>query len=135
MPLITWTDELSVGVRQCDEEHKQLVAMINRLHAAMLEGKGKDVVGPVLRGLVLYVAVHFRNEERLLQTYGYPSLPAHQAEHRKLTAQVAAEQERFEKGQVALAVGLMDFLRDWLVKHIQGSDRLYGAYLNERGVH
>lgn len=135
MALITWTDDLGVGVRQCDEEHKRLVTMINELHEAMLAGKGKDAVGPVLRGLALYVAVHFRNEERLLQTYGYPLLPAHQAEHRKLTAQVAAEQERYEKGQVALAVGLMNFLRDWLVQHIQGSDRRYGAFLNERGVH
>lgn len=28
----------------------------------------------------------------------------------------------------------MDFLSSWLVEHIQGSDKKYGPFLNQRGI-
>ena len=28
----------------------------------------------------------------------------------------------------------MSFLKNWLVKHIQGTDALYTSFLNEKGV-
>jgi hemerythrin len=28
----------------------------------------------------------------------------------------------------------MDFLKNWLIKHIQGSDKQYGPFLNAKGM-
>lgn len=43
MPLITWSDTLSVKVQQFDDHHKKLIELINQLFNAMMGGKGKDV--------------------------------------------------------------------------------------------
>jgi hemerythrin len=42
--------------------------------------------------------------------------------------------ERFERGENALSIHLMTFLRDWLTTHIQKEDRDYSPWLLERGI-
>ncbi|MCC6132451.1 MAG: hemerythrin, partial [Acidobacteria bacterium] len=54
MSLITWSDELSVGVSAFDNQHKRLVALINELHDAMSAGKGSKVLGKILSELADY---------------------------------------------------------------------------------
>jgi hemerythrin len=51
-----------------------------------------------------------------------------------LTKQVEDYVARFEKGDVAIGVDLLDFLSDWLTTHIQGEDKKYGPWLHEHGV-
>ena len=48
MPLMTWTDRMSVGVAVLDEDHRKLVAMVNELYDAMQAGQGKEKLGRVL---------------------------------------------------------------------------------------
>lgn len=133
MPLISWSDRLSVGIERIDTEHQKLVGLINDLHAAMIKGQGRDVTGPILAGLHDYTVTHFRGEEQVLEREKYPDLEAHRAEHRALTAQVEEFRRRFEAGEIALTVALLMFLRDWLTRHIEHSDQAYGRFLVERG--
>ncbi|NOZ76820.1 MAG: hypothetical protein GXO65_03915 [Euryarchaeota archaeon] len=34
MPLLEWSDKYSLGIREIDEQHRDLIAMINYLHDA-----------------------------------------------------------------------------------------------------
>ena len=88
MPLMEWNDKLSVGITQFDNEHKRLVAMVNDLFDGVQAGRGKDLLGPVLDGLITYTKTHFANEERYMQLHNFPEFAAHKAEHDALTKQV-----------------------------------------------
>jgi len=134
MALISWSPALSVGVQLFDDQHQLLVGMVNDMHAAMAEGKGNQVVGPILEGLIEYTQTHFTDEERLLAKHAYPGLVVQRAEHRKLVEQVLALQEKFKSGKSMLSVEVMNFLKSWLLNHIQVEDKQYGPFLNARGV-
>jgi hemerythrin len=134
MAFLKWTQAFSVGVALFDEQHRTLVRMLNDLHTAMMDGRGKEVLGPTLDGLVDYTSTHFTDEEQLMARHGYPELEPHREEHRKLVAQVLELREQYRAGRAALTIEVMAFLKDWLVQHIQGTDRRYGAHLHERGV-
>ncbi len=41
MPLVKWNEKLSVGVSIIDDEHKNLVEMLNELYDAMLSKKSE----------------------------------------------------------------------------------------------
>lgn len=136
MPLITWSDSLSVGVRIIDEQHKVLVDTLNELHAAMMKGKAKEVTGPILGSLIAYTRDHFLHEEGMLAKAGYAGLEAHKAQHRELTRKVESYLQRFERGDITLNLHLMHFLRDWLTIHIQRADRAYvPTLLAQEAVH
>ena len=121
-------------MKLCDDQHRQLVGMVNDLHEAMANGKGNQVVGPILAGLVEYTQTHFKDEEALLAKHAYPGLAIQKEEHRKLIQQVQATQEKLKAGKVMLSVEVMTFLKNWLVNHIKGEDARYGPFLNDRGV-
>ncbi|MDF1613595.1 bacteriohemerythrin [Desulfurivibrio dismutans] len=134
MAMFEWKDEYSVNIREIDEQHRQLVAMINELHEAMMQQRAKDVLGGLLNKLVSYCANHFAVEERLMQTHGYPEYASHKAKHEKMTAKVMALQNDLKSGKVNLTVEVSQFLKDWLDKHILGTDKKYAAHLNSKGV-
>ncbi len=134
MAFIDWSSALSTGVTEFDNQHSKLVALANELHDAMRAGKAKDVLGTILGNLISYTATHFAAEERLMVQHNYPDKAAHQIEHRALVDKVNALKRDFDSGKVMLSMEVMNFLKDWLGKHIQGSDKKYGPYFNSKGV-
>jgi hemerythrin len=127
--IFPWREDYSVHIPQIDVQHQQLVAIINELHAAMLQGTANAALGRILDELVRYAQSHFAYEEAMLQQRGYSSLTVHRAEHQKLTQQVADLQERFRAGKLTLSVQVMQFLKEWLANHILTRDMQYAKEL------
>jgi hemerythrin len=134
MPMIEWNDSYSVKIPSIDAQHKQLMGYLNQLFDAMMEGKGGDVVTPILDSLVSYTREHFALEEGYFARCGYPDAAAHKEEHQKLIAQVADFQVQVHRKEAKVTTDLMDFLKNWLIKHIRGTDMKYSAHLREHGI-
>ncbi|MGB9623535.1 MAG: bacteriohemerythrin [Phycisphaerae bacterium] len=128
MPILTWSESLSVGVDEFDNQHRKLINMINALHDAMAKGQGREILGPLLDALVQYTATHFASEEKRMQQLHYPSYLQHKVEHDTLTRQVRDLKQRFDAGKTTITLEVMKFLREWLTNHIQGTDRKYGPF-------
>ena len=133
MSLIEWSPRLSVDVKQCDEQHKILVGLINELHDGMKAGKGNDVLGKTFLAMIDYTKTHFRDEEKLLQLHGYPALGEQKKSHESFVAEMNKLFDQFKAGGV-LTISVMSFLKKWLEGHIQGDDRKYGPFLKSKGV-
>jgi len=134
MALFQWDDSYSVGIAVIDEQHRKLVGMINTLDDAMRQGRGKSVLSGILSEMVRYTAMHFSTEEEYFKRYEYPGAGPHLEEHEKFTSKVSEFQKGFDAGRIGLSTDVMNFLTDWLKKHILGSDKRYGQFLVERGV-
>ena len=134
MALFTWNDSFSVKVKQFDDQHKKLVDLVNKLHDSMKEGKGAAGAKEVLNSLITYTQTHFADEERLMKQHGYPSYEQHKKEHNQLVMKVSDIKKLIDEGKMLISHELMVFLKEWLVKHIQGEDKKYGPFLNGKGV-
>ena len=130
MAFITWKKEFEVGYAKVDDQHKELVRIINSLADAMGSGKGKEELGKVLHFLAEYTVSHFGTEEALMKNHNYPGFPAHKKIHEDLLAQVGDLVTKFDSGKSVLTVQVMNFLQDWLIKHIQGEDTKLAGFLN-----
>jgi hemerythrin len=129
MALFAWNDAYAVGVPEIDRQHQQLFAYAGQLHSAMIAGNGREVLGPILAGLITYTRAHFATEERLMQQSRFAGYAEHKAEHDALTRRVLRLQQEFDAGRVALTVEVMNFVRDWLARHITGTDQQLGDHL------
>jgi len=135
MPLMTWTERLSVGVKVLDEDHKRLVALVNELYDAMQAGHGRDTLGRILDGLVRYTKEHFAREEKFFAQSHYPAADSHRQQHEALTRQVMDVQRKYAAGSAStLSLDVLQFLKNWLINHIQGSDQKYRVHLNANGI-
>ncbi len=134
MALMEWNPALSVKVKKFDDQHKRLIELINQLHDSMKAGHGNDMVGTVLQSLITYTATHFKEEEKVMQANGFPEFASHKAAHDALVKQVLELQQKFQSGNAALTLSVMSFLKEWVVTHIQGTDKKYGVHLNAKGI-
>ncbi len=134
MPYIEWSDKFSVNVREIDEQHKKLFAMINSLQEAMVANKGREVQKAVIDEMVEYAILHFDTEEQYMKRFAYPGYTTHHAEHVAFTAKAADLKKRVEAVGFVLSLEILSFLKDWLQNHILVTDKRYSAYFNEKGL-
>ncbi len=132
--LIRWNDSIKVNVSLFDDQHRQLVSMINKLHRAMKRGQAGSGIRLILSELVDYTKTHFKAEEDLMRQHGFQGLGEQERQHQALIEQVAATQAKIESGNAMLSMEVMDFLKEWLVNHIQGEDKKYGPFFNNKGI-
>ena len=132
MAYLDWNDSLSVNVPAIDEEHQKLVGLINQLHDAMTQGEGNRVLGETVDGLIEYTQVHFRDEERYFDASDYPDSVAHKNLHQDFVAKVTDFKQGFDEGRLMLSLDVMNFLAEWLVKHIRGTDKSYAPFLSQK---
>jgi hemerythrin-like metal-binding protein len=135
MPFMTWTEEMSVGVEALDDDHKKMIDIVNELHEGIEAGHKKEILGSVLGHLLEYTRFHFAREEEFFAQTNYPAAVAHKMEHDGMVKRVLNVHDRFNNAPVAmLDLELMSYLKNWLVTHIQNSDRKYQLCLNNRGI-
>lgn len=131
MAFLEWSEDLSVGFAQIDDDHKKLITLVNDLADALAEGHASEAVEDVLENLLDYTAWHFRHEERLMQTYGYPGYLAHKTQHEELAQAAGDLHAKFLDGDPGVAEELLPFLKEWLTGHILGTDKETGRFLAE----
>lgn len=134
MSLVKWNPSYSVENTTMDSQHQRLFDLINKLHDAMGQGKGMDTLPEVFDSMLQYTKVHFTAEEALLKKHNYPDFDAHKKLHDELITKLTQLKKQFLIGDFSVSMQTRDFLRDWLVKHIQGNDLKYGKYLKDRGL-
>ncbi len=133
MAPIEWTEEYGVGVRELDDQHRQLVDIVNKFEEALQRGRGSRQVSVILNDLIGYTQEHFATEERLLAAAGYPQLKLHQSQHRQLLQKVERLQFEFDSGR-RVSAELHAFLSYWLVTHILHDDKVYATTLAPQAV-
>lgn len=131
---VTWKNEYSVGIESIDNDHKKLLSLINNLQTAAHYQTGETFEKQALDDLVDYTKYHFSREEQLMRENDYPDYDLHKAEHIRMIEKVSNYLSLYnEKGHEALAE-IADYLSDWLIHHINGTDQRYSSHLRARGV-
>lgn len=134
-PFVEWTDELSVGIEEIDEQHKVLVNLINRLFdETIVHQANATVMDEILHELIEYTVIHFAVEESLFRIFHYPGTESHTHHHDELKAQVLDIQKKIKQGEATVNTELLLFLKKWLEHHILYEDKLYGPFLLSQGV-
>ena len=132
-PLLAWRPEFALGIPGVDEEHRELIELINALHAD-LAGRdlssptGQESVAAFLGEIHARIAAHFALEEREMRERGYDRYAEHKGDHERLLEEIHALIEDYDAGRV---VHLDDFSRSldaWFTDHFRDQDaRLHRA--------
>lgn len=131
---IEWSDSLSIGVKEIDEQHKGLAGMVNEMSEGIKGGWGKEARDEVLTRLVEYTKVHFATEESLMTISNYPGAHTHKRQHEQLIDMVGSYIKKYNEDPSASNYDLLFFLKRWLVEHIMKDDKAMGDYLVKHGA-
>lgn len=133
MSQIAWSADFETGNTEIDGQHQNLVGIVNKFAAAVEIGKGRRIMGDILRDLVGYTQEHFLYEESLMKEAEYSNLTLHVAQHHQLLEKVQRFQFDFNQGK-RLTREVHAFLQYWLMNHIQVDDVAFANWLAEDRV-
>jgi hemerythrin len=128
-----WSPDYSVNIKAIDNQHQELVNILNRLFIAVSKREGDKVIAEILDSLMGYTKTHFALEERLMQQAKYKDFEAHKLEHKKLIEQLDQLCQKHLLEEKPIYFEMLSFLRTWLKDHIQSEDKKYSSALQKSG--
>ncbi len=124
-----WRPSYSVGNFEIDNQHRQLVHIIDSLHGMIQARSASGSLAGLLEELTEYTHTHFLHEERMMILNGYPNALPHRKEHDRMRKVVEDFHKELKAGKPVAGIRLMSILKDWLIRHIQATDRELGHFL------
>ena len=122
-----WKDEYSVGVSEIDNQHKLLLKSFSAIEESINLNQGWSNTHYAIVELIQLARIHFSLEEAMMRMFGYPGTDAHQKEHEHFFAKLdSIERHSLKK---TTKVEMIQFLKDWLTKHILDSDKGYANHI------
>jgi hemerythrin len=128
MPILEWNKDFELGIKQFDEHHQHLVALLNKTGEIFTGGASQEAIGEILDKLIDYATYHFAAEEQWMTAHGYDGLAEHHNEHVRFSLKVVEIQKDFHDGRTRLSMEVLLFLKNWLTDHILKTDAEYGRF-------
>ncbi len=132
MDKIIWNESFSVGVALLDQQHKNLVEMINALIEVPGATVRSETVSTLLSRLTEYSIKHFDTKERIFRVTDYPNAVEHKETHTQFRMKLARLCESAMRHDEAVPAALLEFMKEWLEQHLQGMDMEYRPYVEGR---
>lgn len=124
--IFPWNSNFETGIAVIDEQHRELVNLLNQLARDLAFGAETGELNHVFDELAAYALYHFETEEAIWNKYlaADEMSQAHEQTHQDFIAEVV----RLKDGQnissrAQIVDGIVSFLTHWLAFHILESDK------------
>ncbi len=124
--LFAWDDKYDVGVDRMNDEHKQIIALMNQLYQESHEGAPSSILLRTLNALASCAAAHFADEEAYMRSVNFPEFAKHKHIHEALLTRVRDYIAEFQAGGDRISREFFSFLKLWLSSHMLHVDTKYG---------
>lgn len=131
---LEWEGKYSVGVEEIDNQHKKMFAVINELLDSLEASNTREHIENIIKSLVEYKMFHFETEEKYFKEFNYDGAEDHINRHKEFNDKLVFLQQKYPIYEPAFAYELVDFLEDWLIKHLMITDQKYVKCFHEHGL-
>ncbi len=132
--MIEWDNKFSVNISDIDKDHKKFIDIINKAIAAKQRNKNSEGAERALNEAMQHISKHFIIEEIYMIKFNYPEYQYHRAEHLGFTTKTITYLNRIANGDSQIIDEILEYFKQWLVNHIQETDRKYIDCFNKNGL-
>jgi len=130
MPIMEWDKSLDIGVESMNDEHKQILNLMNKIYDADEAGQTGPQINSLVGQLARVTINHFKDEEAYMESIGFPGVGPHKLIHQDLLGKYTAFATKIEQSGGKVPPEFLSFLKRWLTAHIRGVDIKYGQASN-----
>lgn len=121
---IPWKKSFCSGFHTIDDQHRELIALINTLMDRLAANCPVASIRYYLAEIHELIEVHFRDEERIMLAAGFNGAAGHKTDHDRLLLRIRAimEEVRLDRSEMSKHE-LTRTLDDWFSVHFRTYDR------------
>lgn len=127
---IEWGPFFRSGHALLDLEHRTLIGLVNEIINNSLTKDDEYICHALFDKLIEDVALHFKNEENLLEAVGYSNLRYHKELHEKLINDTRIVREKLQKRELSSLEAARHIVQDLVVGHIVKDDFDFFSSIN-----
>ena len=134
LTFVKWTTDNSVLIEKMDDQHKVLFDIANKMGNIVLNASDdKNSLLKITNDLLEYTKKHFKEEEEYLEksSYNKKELEFQKGQHIIFINKIKEFKENIEIHNKKPSIDMIEFLRDWLLNHIDIEDKKYGKELSK----
>lgn len=108
--------------------------IINKVTVAKQSNYSQEEAKEILNKLVKFAKEHFKTEEDYMSKFQYPDYLLHYNEHLNFSIHMIIYNNQVIKGEYPIMGELFKYLQEWLINHIQETDRKYTDCFYKNGL-
>ncbi len=132
--MIIWDGKFSFGISIIDKEHRKFIDVINKAFVAKEHNDNPEASKELLKEMTNYAIPHFATEEAYMIDFNYPGYQDHKEEHHDFIRTTLANLREVIKDDCQIANEKLEYIKRWLVNHIQVTDRKYIDCFKRNGL-
>ncbi len=118
-------------IEEFKKEHKKFIGILNKAIFAKKHNGNPEEIKEVLSEMVEYSHKHFSTEETYMIKFNFPEYQSHRNEHLDFKDKTIASYNKLVRGDYQIANDIFEFLKRWLINHIQVTDKKYRLFQEE----
>jgi len=130
--LVTWSATYSVGIKLIDDQHKELLKLVNDMYNHVNnddEVAERAYFESIIIQVVDYVKIHFATEEKIMKKTKFQGYDGHKKVHDSFILRVVDIINQFDEGKRIPLITFTHFIKDWILTHIAIMDKQYFKHL------
>lgn len=132
MQKIYWNNLFKIGIEDIDDDHKKILAYINKLDDALNSEESVETIMAIFEKLILLSTSHFEHEDDLMQKYNYSEKEVHQKEHLKFINTISHYKSAIlKKSSKDQLKKLHQEAAQWFIQHIINEDMKFKKLINQ----
>ncbi len=124
--IFPWDNKFETGIELIDEQHKQLVNILNRLAAHLANRSKSNTLNEIFAELTAYADIHFKTEEKIWGKYLKSDewFISHVETHQSFVEEISSLRSSSSEEELDDTIqAIVSFLSKWLVYHILDTDK------------
>ena len=126
---ISWKESFGSGFPPIDDQHKQLISLINELFGRLAENCPVEDVRYYLSHIHELIDFHFREEEAVMRQCQYAGYARHKADHDRLLQEIGDIRRTLtEESDSPQQAALAKTIEDWFSIHFRSYDKAFHEF-------
>ena len=134
---IQWGYHFITGLRDIDRQHESMVALVNKLDAAVMNNSLPKEIDDAFNELADYAREHFALEEQMMKEAGLDAgfMATHKHAHDTFVQQLTSMWQSRQQDADDTTKHLLEFLTTWIYRHILITDHeMARDYYQKKGL-
>lgn len=122
MSLLQWRKEFATGIKDVDYEHREMIELINQLHASFSDTSSGMSVVDFLGEIDARISAHFALEEKIMRERNYDQYLDHKEDHERLLEEIRDIMDDYEDRVQFDENDFASRLNRWFIEHFKTKD-------------
>ncbi len=128
MPFISWNEDVIVGVKKIDAQHKEFLEILNKLYS-LRNSENTEAQKETMLKLEKHLKEHFKTELDLMIEYKDPGYFSHKLEHERMENKVRQQVRKFLKNPGTIDSEFLEDLKRWFINHLDFNDKKLARHI------